>query len=130
MLPIKNMTGTNSGNAVIGVGFYYLLHRDICYLSVLRRKDESQNGGNQETKHAKFSEKRPVFTPWYTHVHEVLCFLVTSVSRFALLPYCQPYVTRRMRCLSLMSGGWHRLSFWIPVEGNSHKWFCWYLQSA
>ena len=50
----------------------------------------SQNGGNKNTKHAKFSEKRTVFTPWYAHVSEgkkrlffrkfgVLCILVTSV---------------------------------------------------
>ena len=30
---------------------------------VIRRKAESQNGGNKKTKHAKFSEKRTFLTP-------------------------------------------------------------------
>ena len=31
--------------------------------SVIWQKDESQNEGNKNTKHAKFSEKRAFFTP-------------------------------------------------------------------
>ena len=31
--------------------------------SVIWQKGESQNGGNKNTKHAKFSEKRTFFTP-------------------------------------------------------------------
>ena len=72
----------------------------------ITQKVESQNGG-YNTKHAKFSEKRTFLTPWYAHTHErnvryayqgvrnvcffeklgVLCLLVTTVLRFALLPY-------------------------------------------
>ena len=65
---------------------------------VIRRKDETQNGGNKKTKHAKFSEKRPLLTLCYAHIRVrikgkkwsffrkfgVLCYLVTSVLRFAL----------------------------------------------
>ena len=36
--------------------------------SVIWQKGESQNGSNKNTKHAKFSEKRTFFTPWYAHV--------------------------------------------------------------
>ena len=36
--------------------------------SVIRQKGESQNGSFKKTKHAKFSEKRTFFTPWYAHV--------------------------------------------------------------
>ena len=35
----------------------------ISNTSVIWQKDESQNGGNKNTKHAKFSEKRMFFTP-------------------------------------------------------------------
>ena len=49
--------------------------------SVMRQKGESHNGDNKKMKHAKFSKKRTFHTPWY------LRFLVTSVSRFSLLPY-------------------------------------------
>ena len=61
-------------------------------------KGEPQNGGNKNTKHVKFSKKRMFFTP-DTHTYQgvkkrsffgkfgVLCILVTSVLRFALLPY-------------------------------------------
>ena len=52
----------------------------------------------QETKHAKFSEKQTFLSPWYEHISGgkkclffekfgVLCFLVTFVLKFALLPY-------------------------------------------
>ena len=43
------------------------------------QKGESQNGGNKNTKHAKFSEKRTFFGKF-----GVLCILVTSILRFAL----------------------------------------------
>ena len=69
--------------------------------SVIRQKDESQNGGNKKAKHAKFSERRTFPTPnthTYACVSEgkkcsffgkfgVLGFLLTSVLRFVLLPY-------------------------------------------
>ena len=62
---------------------------------------ESQNVGNKETKQAKFSVKQTFLTP-HTHTYVcvsggkkcllygkfgLLCFLVTSIFRFALLPY-------------------------------------------
>ena len=50
--------------------------------SVIWQKGESQNGGNKNTKHAKFSKERTFFGKF-----GVLCILVTSVLRFALLPY-------------------------------------------
>ena len=31
--------------------------------SVIRKKEEFQNGGNKKSKHAKFSEKRTFLTP-------------------------------------------------------------------
>ena len=37
-------------------------------LSVIWQKGESQNGGNKNTKHAKFSQKRTFFAHWYAHV--------------------------------------------------------------
>ena len=36
--------------------------------SVIRQKGESQNGGNEKAKHAKFFEKQTFLTPWYTHI--------------------------------------------------------------
>ena len=60
--------------------------------SVIRQKDESQNGGNKKTKHAKFSEKRTFLTSRkcsFFGKFGMLCFLVTSVLRFPLLPYYQ-----------------------------------------
>ena len=33
------------------------------------QKGKSQNGGNKKAKHAKISQKRTFFTPWYAHVH-------------------------------------------------------------
>ena len=51
---------------------------------VIKQKGESQNGSSKKTKHAKFSEKRIFFTLFLT-LFGVLCFLITSVLRFALL---------------------------------------------
>ena len=70
--------------------------------SVIRQKDESQNRGNKKTKHVNFSEKINIFYPLirtrmcaYQGLRNVsffgkfaiICFLVTSVFRFSLLPY-------------------------------------------
>ena len=78
----------------------------LCDSLVIRQKGKSQNGGNK-TKHAKFSEKinvsyplihtrtcayqgvRNVWLFFFFGKFDVLCFLVTSVLRFALLPYYQ-----------------------------------------
>ena len=58
------------------------------YASVIKQKGESQNGGNQKAKHAKFSEKRTFFTSCsFFGKFGVLWFLVTSVLRFAFWPY-------------------------------------------
>ena len=67
-------------------------------VSVIKQNGKSQNGGTKKAKHAKSSEKRTFLTTWYAHVSggkkclffgkfDVLCFLVTSVLRFALLSY-------------------------------------------
>ena len=76
-------------------------------LPVIRQKDESRSWGNKNTKHAQFKKKKQIFlTPWYPHVHMcirskkysffgkfyVLCFLVTSLLRHALLPYYRQVV--------------------------------------
>ena len=65
--------------------------------SAIRQIGESQNGCNKKTKHTKFSEKRQYLTHTHACVSGVkkcsifkfgmLCFLVTPVLRFALLPY-------------------------------------------
>ena len=61
--------------------------------TVIRQKGKSQNGCFKKTKHAKFSGKQTFLTPWYAKKCSffgkfvVLCFLETSVLRFALLPY-------------------------------------------
>ena len=75
----------------------------ICNSSLISQKGESQNGCYKQIKHAKFSEKL-TFLPPDTHTYVcvsrgkkyqffgkfgVLHFLVTTVSRFALLPYCR-----------------------------------------
>ena len=81
-----------------------IMHKSFCksfHTSVIRQKGESQNRGNKKAKHAKFSEKRTFLTPWYAYVRVRvrgkkclffrkfggLCLLVTSVLRFALLPF-------------------------------------------
>ena len=49
-------------------GIFYILFLTkypIYNSSEIWQKGESQNGGNKNTKHAKFSEKRTYFTPWY-----------------------------------------------------------------
>ena len=56
------------------------------HLSVIRQKGESQNGRNRKTKYAKFfvlcvSEGKKCFFGKYV---DVLCFILTSVLRFAL----------------------------------------------
>ena len=72
---------------------------------VVKQKGESQNGGNNKTKHAKFSEKW-IFLPPDTHTmymcvsggkecsffgkFGVLCF-VTYISKFIFLPYYQRF---------------------------------------
>ena len=37
--------------------------------SVISQKGESLNGCFKKTKHAKFSQKQTLLTPWYAHVH-------------------------------------------------------------
>ena len=92
----------------------------LCDSLVIRQKGKSQNGGNK-TKHAKFSEKinvsyplihtrtcayqgvRNVWLFFFFGKFDVLCFLVTSVLRFALLPYYQRIdipllLNREVRC--------------------------------
>ena len=69
--------------------------------SVIRQKTESQNGGNKKTKNVKFSEKRTFLNPTcacqgvknvcFFGKFDVLCFPVTSVLRFAFLPYCRQH---------------------------------------
>ena len=69
---------------------------------VIRQKGESHNGCYKKTKYAKFPEKRPFHTPLirtrsceyqggkkcsFFGKSDVLCFLVTPVLRFTLLPY-------------------------------------------
>ena len=56
--------------------------------SVIWQKVESQNGGNKNTKHAKFSEKRTFFTPWYAHVRVRIrwCYLRFEIRPVAILP--------------------------------------------
>ena len=72
-----------------------------CNTLAIRQKGESQNVYYNKTKHTKFCEERPFLTPWYAHVRVrirvkkylffekvgVLCFLVTLVLRFGLLPH-------------------------------------------
>ena len=42
-----------------------MLHYFYSRLSVIRQKDESQNGCFKKTKQANFSEKRRFLTSWY-----------------------------------------------------------------
>ena len=37
--------------------------------SVIWQKGESQNGGNKNTKHAKFSERHVFYPPFFHHFH-------------------------------------------------------------
>ena len=73
-------------------GLRVFLYREMTYLnwssryfnyisSVIRQKDESQNRGNKNTKHAKFSEKRTFFTLWYA------CALFFCNLRFEIRPF-------------------------------------------
>ena len=87
--------------------------------SVLRQNGKSQNRGNKETKHAKFSEKTNISYPLirsrtcayygirnfrFFRKFYVLCFLVTSVLRFAFFPYYRRYFTdSRERILPLLN---------------------------
>ena len=84
-------------------------------LSVIRQKDESQNGRYKETKHTKFSEKRPpVNIRACTHQvvknvsfleNLVIFFLVTPVWRFSYLIFCRQFFlyTIFYCCFSLAS---------------------------
>ena len=44
---------------------YFCKWRGSFFWNTMWQKGESQNGGNKNTNHAKFSEKRTFFTPWY-----------------------------------------------------------------
>ena len=73
-------------------------------MSVIWQKGESQNGGSKNTKQVKFSKKPTFFIPdTYMSVSVgikrsffgkfgLLCFLVTSVLRFTLLPYYRRHI--------------------------------------
>ena len=67
------------------IKFIEFIYEDkILTPSVIWQKGESQNGGNKNTKHAKFSEKRTFFTHTYTHVSfsENLAYFVFLVPPF------------------------------------------------
>ena len=99
-----------------------LLNEGKCrtkWVKVIRQKGESRNGGNKKTKHAKFSEKRPFLTPWsarkkclFFGKFDVLCFLVTSILRFALFLYywridcCIFYITLSLWKLYFVMIAW------------------------
>ena len=95
-------------NGMVSLLFASRPHAALCSIfvtnsSLIRKKGESQNARNKKTKRAKFSEKRIFLNPQYAYVRSqirskkfsffgkfaVLCFLVTSVLRFAFLPYYQ-----------------------------------------
>ena len=68
-------------------------------LSVIREKDESQNGGNKKAKVAKFSEKQTFlsfqglrnvrFRKIWCALHS--CYLQFEIRLFALLPTICPF---------------------------------------
>ena len=65
----------------------------VVYFVSIRQKRESQNGCFNKTKHVKFYEKRTFFTTCsFFGKFDMLCFLETPASRFALLPYNRRYV--------------------------------------
>ena len=57
------------------------------YSSVIRQKGESQNECFKKTKHAKYSDIRGQEMFVFFGKFALLCFLETSVLRFALLLY-------------------------------------------
>ena len=73
--------------------------------SVISQRGKSRSGCYKKTKHAKFSKKPKFLATWYAHVRVrmkgqqmlvfgkfgVLCFLVTTIFKFALLPYYRRY---------------------------------------
>ena len=100
--------------------------------SLVKQKDGSQNGGNNKTKHAKFSAKSSLSYPLirkstlmhtrtyaYQGVRNVrfpgtfgmFCFVVTSVLRFALLPY---YASTQLS-KSIPNNG-SCIHFWITAK--------------
>ena len=61
-------------------------------LSVINQKGESQNGGNEKTKHAKFSEKRTFLTPWYAQKSALLHYyrrIAVNPTLFQVLNFWQ-----------------------------------------
>ena len=107
--------------------------------SVIIQKGKSQNGGNKKRKHATFSAKTNISyslirnrTCAYQGVRNVrlfekfgvLCFLVTSVVRFAFLPYYQLNVV----CICLNPYQAHVTLYRnqsIDFQFKSIDWFPW-----
>ena len=52
--------------------------------SVIRKKGESQNGGNKKIRHAKFSEINESFLPPDTYIHSVFWKIWRALSSFYL----------------------------------------------
>ena len=52
---------------------------------MIRRKGESQNGGNKKTKHTKFSEENKHFLPPDISIVTFSCYLRFEICLFALL---------------------------------------------
>ena len=46
----------------------YFLEMRNCISSVIKQNSEFQNGGNEKTKYAEFSDKWKFLTPWNAHV--------------------------------------------------------------
>ena len=90
---------------------------------VIRQKGESQNGCLEKTKHAKFSEKRTFLTPdTHTYVRnggkcslfgkfDMLCFLETTVLRFALFALLPTtYFQEHLRMVTTRHSSFRRVS--------------------
>ena len=82
------------------------------YTSVIRLKNESQNGCNKKTKHAKIFPKIEHFLSPNTHKYLFSFYLHFEICSFALLPTKSVYL-----CSSLMKK-WAFPSVWFVCLGR------------
>ena len=76
------------------------------FMSAITEKGESQNGCYNKIKQAEFFEKQTFLTPMI-RTFGVICFLVTPIKKFALLP--------SYRCINL-SFSLYRLGSYIFIH--------------
>ena len=89
-------------------------------LSVIRQKDESQNGCFKKTKHVKFSEKRTFLTAWYnTFWESPFCLITDDIPpvnmKALLLVINDPWYIKYSNSFNIHKKSWNKCALLVII---------------